>query len=720
MARPAFVGVYDPAQAGLFVEVTMDEQLLTVKAVLDGDEWELDVLGCPYGGPHGGKDAQGEFFAQDTKFHEDRFGLPPVVYYHGYGDDGKPASEPVFIGRTLKRWRDAAGEWFRVRLDRASSEAQRVWDAAKQGAARASSGAVSHLVRTAPDGHILHWPVAELSIFETSTGKQPANSYAVALVAAKALWSEAGLALPDIDEAATKAVVEGAEQSTTGERPVTETNPTTHGDDTMDEIKSVVADAVKEALAAERAAQAQADEAARVEAMKAELDALKAEKAEAHRLPSAAPYVTKFADTAKFDNLTPAEHAFLLDVARQGYRTGTMKSAISDAAVRGLALKMEAEADKNAAAAQGMKAFRAYGPGAQLKANDINNSTLASYGDEWVGVQYSTDLWEAVRAGSWVVNNIPQSEIPRGYESNTIPLESVDPTWYKVAQAIDNTSGRPDVTVTSSRIGTAQTQITLGKMGCRVIFSGEMDEDSLIPWVPNAMRQIQVSGSEIMEHVVIDGDTETGNKTNINDIGGQPAGTEPFMLTNGFRKLPLITNATNARNGGAITAADFVETAMLMGRSGMYAADPSKVSFICDPHTFVKVAQLAEVYTKDVYSRPTLENSFFAPLYIFGYMVRPSWFMHNAGVLMATVTTATYMNKANSAGKIDQDTEANNTLGALLAVRWDQWALKWKRRMTIETQRIPESDATQIVALARWGLGYRDTDASAISYNLTV
>jgi len=40
--------------------------------------------------------------------------------------------------------------------------------------------------------------------------------------------------------------------------------------------------------------------------------------------------------------------------------------------------------------------------------------------------------------------------------------------------------------------------------------------------------------------------------------------------------------------------------------------------------------------------------------------------------------------------------------------------------MTIETQRIPESDATQIVALARWGLGYRDTDASAISYNLTV
>jgi hypothetical protein len=697
----------------------MDEHI-TVKAVLDTEEWELDVLGCPYGGPNGGKDAQGEYFAQDTKFHEDRFGLPPVVYYHGYGDDGRPASEPVFIGRTLKRWRDAAGEWFRVRLDKASAEAMRVWEAAKQGAARASSGAVSHLVRTGPDGHILHWPVAELSIFETTGGKQPANAYAVAMIAAKSLWSEAGLSLPDIDEAETVAVAEGSpvgEYSTTGGQPVTYT---VIGDDNMDEIESKVAEAVKAAIAAEKEAQAREAEAARVKALEAENAAFKAAQVADNRLPSAMPYVTKFADTNKFDHLTPAEHAFLIDVARQSYRTGAMKNALSDAAVRGLALKMEAEAGKSAAAAQGLKAYKLFGPGEQIKANDINNSGLASYGDEWVGVQYSTDLWEAVRAGSWVVANIPQSEIPRGYESNTIPLESVDPTWYKVAQAIDNTSGRPDVTVTSSKVGTAKKDITLGKMGCRVIYSGEMEEDSLIPWVPNAMRQIQVSGSEIMEHVVIDGDTETANKTNINDIAGQPAGTETFLLTNGFRKLPLITNTANARNGGAITAADFVETAMLMGRSGMYAADPSKVSFICDPHTFAKVAQLAEVYTKDVYSRPTLENSFFAPLYIFGYMVRPSWFMHNAGVLMGTVTTATYQNKANAAGKVDQDVEANNTLGALLAVRWDQWALKWKRRMTIETQRIPESDATQIVALARWGLGYRDTDASAISYNLTV
>lgn len=697
---------------------------LTVKAVFETDEWELDVLGCPYGGPNGGKDAQGEFFAQDTKFHEDKFGLPPAVYYHGYGSDGKPASDPIFIGRTLKRWRDAAGEWFRVRLDKVSAEAQRVWEAAKQGTARASSGAVSHLVRTDTDGHIRHWPVAELSIFETAPGgKQPANSYAVALIAAKALWSQAGQALPEIAEPTADVTdVSDDTYSTTGERRIT---LTTDSDRSlkMDEIDVKVAEAVKAALATQAAEQAAEAERAETAKMKAELKALQDEKAAGQRLPDGAPHVAKFADTAKFDNLTPGEHAFLVEVAGDSYRRGFMKAQLSDAAVRGLALKMESEAAKSEPANQGLKAFNLYGPGATLKANEINRSTLASFGDEWVGVQYSSELWPNIRAGSWVVNNIPQSEIPRGYESVIIPLEGTDPVWYKVAQAADTTSGtstHPSITIPASRIGTAQKAVTVGKMGCRVLYTGEMDEDSLIPWVPNAMRQIQASGSEIMEFVCIDGDTETADKTNINDIGGTPASTDVFMLTNGFRKLPLITNTANSRDGGAIAAADVKSTLLLMGRAGYGATDPTKVGLIVDPKTLATFAALPELYTRDVYSRPTLENGFFTELRIWNYLMRASWFMHYSGTYLGGVTTAAYQNLANAAGKVDNNTEGNNTLGAMLAVRWDQWVLKWKRRMTIESTRQPSSDTTEIVAMARWGLGYRDDEAAAISYNLTI
>jgi len=40
--------------------------------------------------------------------------------------------------------------------------------------------------------------------------------------------------------------------------------------------------------------------------------------------------------------------------------------------------------------------------------------------------------------------------------------------------------------------------------------------------------------------------------------------------------------------------------------------------------------------------------------------------------------------------------------------------------MTIETTRIPAADATEIVAMMRYGLVNRDTEASAISYNITI
>jgi len=135
---------------------------------------------------------------------------------------------------------------------------------------------------------------------------------------------------------------------------------------------------------------------------------------------------------------------------------------------------------------------------------------------------------------------------------------------------------------------------------------------------------------------------------------------------------------------------------------------------ICDPWTLQTFANLPELLTRDVYGRPTLESGFLTELRIYNYLIRASWFMHHAGVYMGTVTTPTYQNKANAAGKVDQDTEGNNTLGALLAVRWDQWVMKWKRRMTIESDRWPEADTTQIVAMARWGLGYRDTEAAAL------
>lgn len=164
--------------------------MLSVKAAETEQGWVLDVLGVPYGGPFGGRDAHGEYFTPHTDLWLERIPKRPVVYYHGLaeGDGG-----PQVIGEELGWERRADGVWFRVLLDRSKALARRVWEAAQRGLARASSGAIGHLVRVEDDGRIAVWPIGEISLLDARAHK-PANPYAVALVHAEAAFKAAGLA----------------------------------------------------------------------------------------------------------------------------------------------------------------------------------------------------------------------------------------------------------------------------------------------------------------------------------------------------------------------------------------------------------------------------------------------------------------------------------------------------------------------------------------------
>lgn len=719
----------DMAELGAAIEEAQAEAEATTKAsappidvpaaifgfVKAAGDWELDVLANPYGGPNNGADADGEKFTPRTKFHEDKIPFPPVVYYHGFGDDKRPMGQPEFIGNSVKRWVNEQGVWYRVVLDRANQFAKRAWEAAQRGAARASTGVVlaTHRVDKMT-GEILSWLNGEISIFETDTGKQPANGYAVAIPALKAVYAKAQLTFPD-DVGPEAEPTGGNATGTAATTKAGPTIPTSQGVTKMnDDIKAAVAAALAEERAHQEAEKKAEDEKQAAIKAAVEVEKAKWEKAQAAngRLPlgdGQAPYAAKFGETWKFDNLDPADNALMVDLLNAQKRAGR-SAGPSNAAYKALALKLESSKDELDNVARGM--FKATG----LKANELDYSTQSSYGDEWVGVAYSTRLWEAVRANTFVGERLMQRaiEVPPGMESIKLPLESTDMTWYKVAQTTDNnaTTGIPDATVTASKLGTAQGSLSLVKMGARTLWSGEMEEDSLIPWVANLRRQLELSGSEQLEHAIIDGDTETGATTNINDIGGTPAGTEVFLLVNGFRKSPLVTTTANSRSGGALTAEDFLETVKLMGMAGKNSYDKRLTEFIVDAHTAWKALEIPEVKTRDVFSAPTIENGVLTGIY--GYKVNTSYFMHYAN------QNATYGLKANSAGKTDLDTAANNLYGAILAVRFDQWQFGIRRRMTVETQRIPQADATQIVALMRWGLTQRDTEASAITYGVVV
>jgi hypothetical protein len=480
--------------------------------------------------------------------------------------------------------------------------------------------------------------------------------------------------------------------------------------------------AIQAAIEADRKAQADAAAAAKAEqertdaAVKAAKIEWEKEQAAGRRLPDFGaggnafplPGVTRFSDVKAYDHLDLADQAFLVGIV------GSVRGQrASEAAYKALAIKAAEGKDSDASDVQ--RAMKAAGIDPAdftnaAKANELNYTTQAGYGDEWAGVVYSNRVWEAVRAPTSIVGMLPEIIIPQGSESVIDPLEDADPTWYKVGQTTDlnSTTGRPDATVPASKIGSANKTHTATKIGARVVWTGEVDEDLVLPYVTELRRKIEVSGAEIMEHLAIDADSDLSATTNINLISGTPGATAVYTSFDGFRKLALVTNTANSYDaGGTLYDTLFLEIAKLMGTAGLLGADKNKALFIIDPNVMWKALQLASLKTRDVFENATIENGVFEA--IFGYKVKTSFHMHKQSA----------KRMANTAGKI-HGTDSNNTRGAILCVRPDQWKLARKRKTTLETSRYPESDANQIVVTLRAGLKPRDNEAAAIAYNVGV
>jgi len=170
------------------------------------------VLGVPYGGQVQGRDADGEAFHAGTEIWLKSGDYVNLTYYHGFDPEepGKKQEKPALIGRAIYTGKDSRGHWFEPMLDESEPLAKRLLDAGVE-TLRASSGAVSHLVRKSAGGLIDVWPVGELALFDTNEWRKPANEFAV--IEAKAeLITEA---IPEAEKSAVDAVEEQVESQET-------------------------------------------------------------------------------------------------------------------------------------------------------------------------------------------------------------------------------------------------------------------------------------------------------------------------------------------------------------------------------------------------------------------------------------------------------------------------------------------------------------------------
>ena len=130
---------------------------------------------------------------------------------------------------------------------------------------------------------------------------------------------------------------------------------------------------------------------------------------------------------------------------------------------------------------------------------------------------------------------------------------------------------------------------------------------------------------------------------------------------------------------------------------------------MCDPDSADKIALLDEVITVDKFGpQATVLNG------------------QQGRILGHPLVSSIAMSKTEADGKVST-TGGNNTKGQVVAFHRGGFTAGWRRRVQLETERLPASDQTRLVYSLRMGFGrYSPTgaasgiEAAAVAFNITL
>lgn len=334
----------------------------------------------------------------------------------------------------------------------------------------------------------------------------------------------------------------------------------------------------------------------------------------------------------------------------------------------------------------------------------------SGYGSQLVGAQYVGELWDAPRRLGRVFPLIEQFEMtdPTAY----LPVEAGLPEVLFVGQSTANNSSNYDTTKTGSN----RVQVDAKKFVIHQMWSGEMEEDSIIPFIPFLRRQAAASIAHYSDSLVLNGDTTNAGTGNINLDDADPADTKHYLAFDGIRHVGLVDNTGNQIDAnGAYTYADFVNAKGLMVdqtylQDWGHPVNPDDLVYVCDPASGDAIGQLDQVLTVDKYGpQATVLN---------GELAR----IAGRHPLISSIAVS----KTEADGKVST-TGGNNTKGQTVVFNKGGFVAGWRRRVKLETERIPATDQTRLVYSMRLGFGrYSPTgsaggiEAAAVILNATV
>jgi len=265
----------------------------------------------------------------------------------------------------------------------------------------------------------------------------------------------------------------------------------------------------------------------------------------------------------------------------------------------------------------------------------------------------------------------------------------------------EQTSSTPTNYATSNT-GSNRVQVDAKKFVIHQMWSGELEEDSIIPFLPYLRRQAALAIAHYSDSLILNGDTTGTSTGNINLDDGTPAATKHYLAFDGLRHIGLVDNTGNSKNAGGVLSYALLRDQLTRMRDNTnlfdwgHPVNPEDVVFVTDPTTAEAAAQLDEVLTVDKYGPQATVLT--------GELAR---------VGRNPLISSMAMSLTEADGKVS-GTPANNTKGQVVAFNRRGLKAGWRRRVRVEVERLPASDQTRIVYSLRMGLGrYSGTGAAS-------
>ena len=216
-------------------------------------------------------------------------------------------------------------------------------------------------------------------------------------------------------------------------------------------------------------------------------------------------------------------------------------------------------------------------------------STAANSMGPWVPTEFSSSLHEQVRYALRVAALHTRIDMPQ--DPFKLPIEGADAVCYIV-----NELGDADAHLTSSNLLTASFSgandpaptvmtLTTTKLGSRVTFSAEAEEESIIAVMPYMRNKIVYAMVDAEENATVNGDT-----TSTHQDSDVTSSADARKAWKGYRKhAPSGAKVDNAGTNIKLAKLRDVRKAM-----GVYGYDPTNLAYVVGPAGAIKMLQVED------------------------------------------------------------------------------------------------------------------------------